>query len=89
LFLQGVAAALIMPICNTAAMNHHLSEISSQVAADAHAAVILDRAGWPYGTMACSTGARRRNITRTPKAGRRFTHDCRSRLKLSAYCCIG
>ena len=34
----GKAAALIMPICNTAAMNHHLSEISSQVAADAHAA---------------------------------------------------
>jgi hypothetical protein len=33
---QGKAAALIMPICNTAAMNHHLGEISSQVAADAH-----------------------------------------------------
>ena len=28
---EGKAAALIMPICNTAAMNHHLSEISSQV----------------------------------------------------------
>jgi hypothetical protein len=26
--------ALIMPICDTLAMNHHLSEISSQVAAD-------------------------------------------------------
>jgi len=38
---QGKAAALIMPVCNTAAMNHHLSEISSQVAADAHAVVIL------------------------------------------------
>jgi len=43
---EGKAAALIMPICNTAAMNHHLSEISSQVAVDAHAVVILDRAGW-------------------------------------------
>src|SRR5438270_10639540 len=43
---EGKAAALIMPICNTAAMNHHLSEISSQGAADAHAVVILDRAGW-------------------------------------------
>ena len=43
---QGKAAALIMPICNTTAMNHHLSEISSQIAADAHAVVILDRAGW-------------------------------------------
>ena len=31
--VEGKAAALIMPVCNTAAMNHHLSEISSQVAA--------------------------------------------------------
>jgi hypothetical protein len=31
--LEGKAAALIMPICNTVAMNHHLREISSQVAA--------------------------------------------------------
>ena len=44
--LQGKAAALIMPICNTAAMNHHLCEISSQVTADAHAVVILNGAGW-------------------------------------------
>ncbi len=29
----GKAAALIMPICNTAAMNYHLGEISGQVAA--------------------------------------------------------
>jgi hypothetical protein len=28
---KGKATALIMPICNSAAMNHHLSEISSQV----------------------------------------------------------
>jgi hypothetical protein len=43
---EGKAAALIMPICNTLAMNHHLSEISSQVSANAHAVVILDGAGW-------------------------------------------
>ena len=35
-----------MPICNTAAMNHHLNEISSQVTADAYALVILDGASW-------------------------------------------
>ena len=29
--VEGKAAALIMPVCNTLAMNHHLSEISSQV----------------------------------------------------------
>jgi hypothetical protein len=27
---QDKAAALIMPICNTLAMNHHLSEISTK-----------------------------------------------------------
>ena len=43
---EGKAAALIMPICNTVAMNHHLHEISSQVGTAAHAVVILDRAGW-------------------------------------------
>jgi DDE superfamily endonuclease len=43
---EGKAAALIMPICNTLAMNHHLREISSQVAANAHAVVILDGAAW-------------------------------------------
>jgi hypothetical protein len=43
---QGKVAALIMPICNTAAMNHRLCEISSQVAAAAHAVVILDGASW-------------------------------------------
>jgi len=31
--VEGKAATLIMPVCNTAAMNHHLSEISSQIAA--------------------------------------------------------
>jgi hypothetical protein len=41
----GKAAALIMPICNTAAMNHHLCEISSQVAADAHAAPFIEKRG--------------------------------------------
>lgn len=34
---EGKAAALIMPLCNTLAMNHHLSEISSPAAADSHA----------------------------------------------------
>jgi hypothetical protein len=28
---EGKTAALIMPICNTAAMNHHLGEISESI----------------------------------------------------------
>ena len=44
--LEQKAAALIMPVCNTWAMNHHLREISAQVAPDAHAVVFLDQAAW-------------------------------------------
>ena len=43
---RGVGAALVLPKCNTQAMQWHLEEISSQVAAGAHAIVILDQAGW-------------------------------------------
>ena len=39
-------AALVLPYVDTPAMNLHLAEISAQVAADAHAVVILDQAGW-------------------------------------------
>ncbi|MGH9619436.1 MAG: IS630 family transposase [Bryobacteraceae bacterium] len=43
---RGVGAAIIMPTVNTEAMNEHLAEISTQVAAGAHAVVLLDGAGW-------------------------------------------
>ena len=43
---QGKGAAIVMPRCNTAAMTAHLAEISGAVAADAHAVVLLDQAGW-------------------------------------------
>ena len=43
---RGVGAALVLPRCNTQAMQWHLDEISSQVAPGAHAVLILDQAGW-------------------------------------------
>ena len=43
---SGRTAALVLPDVDTAAMNLHLAEIAAQVAADAHAVVILDQAGW-------------------------------------------
>lgn len=43
---RGVGAGLVLPRCNTTAMQWHLDEISSQVAPGAHAVLILDRAGW-------------------------------------------
>lgn len=43
---RGAGAALVLPACNTAAMQLHLDEISRQVAPLAHALVILDQAGW-------------------------------------------
>ena len=43
---EGKGAALVMPTCNTEAMNLHLAEITAQIAPGAHAVVILDQAGW-------------------------------------------
>jgi transposase len=43
---RDTGAALIMPRANTEAMQKHLDEISLTVAPDAHALVLLDKAGW-------------------------------------------
>ncbi len=43
---RGVGAGLAMPYADTNAMQAHLDEISRKVAKGAHAALILDRAGW-------------------------------------------
>ena len=43
---RGKGAALMLPKANTQAMQMHLDEISRNVAAKAHAIVLMDRAGW-------------------------------------------
>ncbi len=43
---RGTGAAIMMPKANTRAMQLHLSELSRAVANKAHAAVLMDRAGW-------------------------------------------
>ena len=43
---HGKGAALMLPRANTGAMQMHLDEISRNVAAKAHAVVLMDRAGW-------------------------------------------
>ena len=43
---RGTGAALVMPNADTEAMQHHLNEISRNVARGAHAILLLDRAGW-------------------------------------------
>lgn len=43
---RGTGAGLVLPRCNTKAMQWHLEEIASQVSPGAHAVLILDRAGW-------------------------------------------
>jgi len=42
----GKGAALVLPNCNTEAMNLHLAEIAAEVRPGAHAVLILDQAGW-------------------------------------------
>jgi len=44
--LLGKAVGLILPDCNIEAMNLHLAEIAAAVAPGAHAALVLDQAGW-------------------------------------------
>lgn len=43
---EGKGAGLVMPFCDTPAMQEHLIEIGRRVAPDAHAVVLLDQAGW-------------------------------------------
>ena len=43
---EGKGAALILPTCNTEAMNLHLAEIAAAVAPGAHAVLLVDQAGW-------------------------------------------
>ena len=44
--MGGKGAALMLPKANTKAMQIHINEISKNVAAKAHAVVLMDRAGW-------------------------------------------
>jgi transposase len=43
---RGTGAALVLPACNSEAMQLHLDEIATKVAPGAHAILILDQAGW-------------------------------------------
>jgi hypothetical protein len=43
---RAVGAGIVMPYANTEAMNEHLECIAKAVAPGAHAALILDGAGW-------------------------------------------
>ena len=47
---EGKGAALILPTCNTEAMNLHLVEIAATVAPGAHAVLLVDQAGWHLST---------------------------------------
>ncbi len=48
---RGTGAALVLPACNTEAMQLHLDEIATKVAPGAHAILLLDQAGW-HGAIA-------------------------------------
>lgn len=43
---EGKGAGLVLPWCDTEAMNLHLEAVSAKIAPGAHAVLVLDRAGW-------------------------------------------
>jgi len=43
---RGTGSAVVLPTCNSEAMQLHLDEIATKVAPSAHAILILDQAGW-------------------------------------------
>ncbi len=45
---RDTGAALILPYADTPAMQQHLNEIAKHVAPGAHAAMLLDNAGWHH-----------------------------------------
>ncbi len=47
---DGKGAALILPACNTGAMNLHLVEIAKTVTPGGHAVLLVDQAGWHLST---------------------------------------
>ncbi|WP_051520987.1 IS630 family transposase [Rubellimicrobium mesophilum] len=42
----GAEVALVLPTVSTAAMSRFLAELSTQIAPDTHAVLVLDQAGW-------------------------------------------
>src|SRR5215218_7144455 len=43
---HGTGAGLVLPACNSEAMQLHLNEIATKVTPGAHAMLLLDQAGW-------------------------------------------
>jgi len=43
---EGKGAGLVLPLCNTQAMNLHLQKVSKVVAPGKHAVLLIDQAGW-------------------------------------------
>src|SRR5262249_49769612 len=43
---RGAGAALVLPACNTEAMQLHLDEIATKITPGAHAILLLDQAEW-------------------------------------------
>ena len=58
---RGTGAALVLPACNTEAMQLHLDEIATKIIPDAHAILLLDQAGW-HGAKALKVPSNQENI---------------------------
>jgi len=64
----GTGAALVLPACNSEAMQLHLNEIATRVSPGAHAILILDQAAW-HGSAA-TMSKRRAKSSNSGKSSR-------------------
>ena len=77
----GKGAAIVVPSCNSEAMQHHLDVTAASVAPGAHAIMLLDQAGWHgasclqvprlLGTRRPAAGGRQRPLRPASLDGRR------------------
>ena len=74
---RGTGAALVLPACNTEAMQLHLDEIGTKVTPGAHAIVLLDQAGW-HSTKMLKIPA---NISLMPLPPRAPVHEAKLALQ--------
>jgi hypothetical protein len=77
---HGTGAALVLPACNSEAMQLHFDEIATKVTPGARAIILLDQAGW-HGTKTLKIPSNISLLPLPPPAPLRLEHADRPALE--------